>query len=164
MRLAIALVACLGLAGCGGAHDDLKEFVKNSGKDLRGKVEPLPQVKPYAPFPYDAFDIPDPFQPRKIKPTGGPNQPDADRPKELLENFPLANLKMVGSLQQGKKFFGIVKTPDNNLYRVAPGNYIGQDYGRIGEITEKEIKLQETVEDANGNWVKRETSLELQEQ
>lgn len=164
MRLVAPLLICLALTACGDANDDLKTFVKNSEKDLRGKVEPLPQVHPYAPFPYDAFDIPDPFQPRKLKPTGGANQPDVDRPKELLENFPLANLKLVGSLQQGKKFFGIVKTPDNNLYRVSIGNYLGQDYGQITSITEKEVKLQETVEDANGNWVKRESSLELQEQ
>jgi type IV pilus assembly protein PilP len=168
----LLLSLCLGLAACGDQNDDLRQFVRDAGKDMKGKVEPLPQVKPYTPFSYDAFDIPDPFKPRKLKPTGkgGGLQPDVNRPRELLENFPLENLKMVGSLEQrepNKKapvFYGLIKTPDNNIYRVKVGNYLGQNYGKIMAITETEITLKETVEDAGGNWTERETSMTLQEQ
>ena len=44
------------------------------GKGARGKLEPLPQIKPYEPFAYNAFDLPDPFKPRKIEPTKGGEQ------------------------------------------------------------------------------------------
>lgn len=171
MKKLLLLALCMGLAACGDQNDDLRQFVKEAGKE-RGKVEPLPQVKPYVPFPYEAFDIPDPFKPRKLKPSGkgGGLQPDLDRPRELLENYPLENLKMVGSLQEsgkGKKapvFHALIRTPDNNIYRVKVGNYLGQNFGRIAAITETEITLKETVEDASGNWTERETSMTLQEQ
>ena len=37
------------------------------GKGARGRLEPIPQIKPYEPFAYNAFDLPDPFKPRKIE-------------------------------------------------------------------------------------------------
>lgn len=172
MRKLLLFSLCLGLTACGDQNDDLRQFVKDAGKDLRSKVEPLPQVKAYTPFNYEAFDIPDPFKPRKLKPSskGGGLQPDLDRPRELLENYPLENLKMVGSLQENstaKKapvFHVLIKTPDNNIYRIKVGNYLGQNFGKVVGITETEIKLKETVEDASGNWTERETSMTLQEQ
>jgi len=171
MRKLLFLCLCLGLTACGDQNDDLRQFVKEAGKE-RGKVEPLPQVVPYTPFIYEAFDIPDPFKPRKLKPStkGGGLQPDLDRPRELLENYPLENLKMVGSLQEAgaaKKapvFHALIRTPDNNIYRVKVGNYLGQNFGRIVAITETEITLKETVEDASGNWTERDSSMTLQEQ
>lgn len=164
--LPLLMASALLLTGCGDGNDDLREFVKNSGKDMKGKVEPLPEVTPYTPYPYEAFDIPDPFKPRKLKPEagGGGLQPDFNRPRELLENFALENLKLVGVLQQKKTFFGVVKTPDNNLYRVKVGNYIGQNYGKIVAISDTEVRLKETVEDAAGMWTERENSLVLQEE
>ncbi len=45
--------------------------MKDQGKNAKGKLEPLPQIKPYDPFTYNAFDLPDPFKPRKIEPTKG---------------------------------------------------------------------------------------------
>jgi len=171
MRKLLLLGLCLGLAACGDQNDDLKQFVKEAGKE-RGRVEPLPQVKPYTPFLYDAFDIPDPFKPRKLKRStkGGGLQPDLERPRELLENYPLENLKMVGSLQESKAakkgpiFHALIRTPDNNIYRVQVGNYLGQNFGKIVAITETEITLKETVEDASGNWTERDTGMTLQEQ
>lgn len=156
---------CLLLVACGDSNDDLKEFVKNSGKNLHTKIAPLPQVKPYEPFNYEAFDIPDPFKPRKLKQSGGGGglQPDLNRPKEALENYPLENLKMVGVIQQGKAFFGVVKTPDNTLYRVKVNNYMGQNYGKIVRISDSEILLKETVQDTAGDWTERENSMQLQE-
>ena len=103
-NLAIIAVVLL-LAACGGdEHQDLKAELKNLTKDLRGHVPPLPVVKPYEPVPYKAFDLPDPFGPAKIelatggaaKQKSGANAPDANRPKEPLEAYPLESLKMVG--------------------------------------------------------------------
>jgi len=162
-KLALLLV-CFALAGCsGGQNDDLKQFVANAGKGLQGKVKPLPQVKPYKPFTYDAFTLSNPFQPRKMKTGGRGAHPDFNRPKELLENYALENLKMVGTLELGKTYYAIVKTPDNLLHRIKAGNYLGQHFGKIVKITETKVIIQETVEDANGDWVKKENSLQLQE-
>ncbi len=160
------LLVCLILAGCSGnsnQNNDLKQFVANAGKGLQGKIKPPPRVKPYRPFHYDAVDLPDPFRPRKMKTEGRGTHPNFNRPKELLENYALENLKMVGTLKLGKTYYAIVKTPDNLLHRIKAGNYIGQNFGKIIKITETKITIQETVEDANGDWVKKKNSLQLQE-
>ena len=134
------------LTACSEEFQDIKDFIKESEKGLKGRVEPLPEVKPYEPFTYNAFDLPDPFKPRKIETAAkgtGTNklQPDLNRRKEALEAYPLENLRMVGTLQQGKVIHVLIKSPDNNLYRVKTGNYLGQNFGLITEVTEASMKL-----------------------
>jgi type IV pilus assembly protein PilP len=157
-------VASLSLAGCSGeGMDDLKQFVNDSGEGLRGKIEPLPEIKPYESFAYNAFDLPDPFKPRKLQPSkgGGGLQPDLNRAKEKLEEFPLENLKMVGTLQQNNVNYGLVRTSDGSLYRVKIGNYMGQNFGIITKISDTEIVMTEIVQDSTGNWTERNTSINL---
>lgn len=166
-RLTVLLLGMM-LAGCGsGQPDDLVQFVKNSGQDLRGKVEPLPEIKPYEAFGYDAFDLPDPFKPRKLASKGG-LQPDMNRPKEQLEAYSLETLRMAGILQKNKVVYALVRTSDNMIYRVKTGNYMGQNFGRITNIALGnngwEIKLKEMVQDSSGDWVERESSIYMQEE
>lgn len=153
------------LSACNGG-DDPHTFVANAGKDLRGKVQPLPEVKPYEPFVYAATDLPDPFKPRKLTPPAGSGkagglQPPRDHVKQALENYPLEALKMVGTLQQGKMNYALIKTPDNNLYRVKQGNYMGQNFGIITQVSDTDVKLTEIVQDSGGDWTERSTSLSL---
>ena len=166
MRRVVIILLSAGLAACGGGHhDDLEKFVRDSGQGLRGKVEPLPEVQPYQPFAYNAFDLPDPFKPRKLKPAGGGGglQPDFNRPKEALESFPLESLKMVGTLQQNKITYAIIKASDNSLHRVKPGNHMGQNFGVITAISDTEIAVKEIVQDSAGDWTERSTTINLQE-
>lgn len=166
MRRAVIILLSAALAACsGGRHDDLEQFVRDSGQGLRGKVEPLPEVQPYQPFAYNAFDLPDPFKPRKLKPAGGGGglQPDFNRPKEALESFPLESLKMVGTLQQNKITYAIIKATDNSLHRVKPGNHMGQNFGVITAISDTEIAVKEIVQDSAGDWTERSTTINLQE-
>lgn len=162
----LLLVACLGLSGCSGSGmDDLRKFVADAGDGLHGKIEPLPEIKPYESFIYNAFDVPDPFKPRKLLPSKGGSglQPDLIRSKEKLEEFPLENLKMVGTLQQNNITYGLVKTSDGSLYRVKIGNYMGQNFGIITKISETELIMTEIVQDSTGNWTERNTSINLAE-
>jgi type IV pilus assembly protein PilP len=168
MRWPATVLLCIGLTACGSSQfDDLDKFVKDSGQGLRGKVEPLPQVNPYEPFTYNAFELPDPFKPRKLSPIKGSGtgiQPDLNRPKEPLESYPLESLKMMGTLQRNKVNFALVRTPDNTLYRVKAGNYMGQNYGVITSISESDITLKEIVQDSGGDWTERQSSVQLQEE
>ena len=163
-RLAIALIVT-GLSGCGsGDMDDLHRFVAETGKDMQGKIDPLPEVKPYEPFSYSAFDLPDPFKPRKLSTGGGGGmQPDLTRPKEPLEAFSLETLKMVGVLSQKGVIQAVIKTPDNAVYHVKKGNYIGQNFGLITQISDSEVTLREIVQDSAGDWSERTSALILQE-
>ncbi|MBY0440139.1 MAG: pilus assembly protein PilP, partial [Burkholderiales bacterium] len=87
-----------------------------------------------------------------------------NRRREPLEAFPLDNLKRVGSLQQGKAMFALIRTPDNNLFRVRQNNYIGQNFGLIIQVDETGMKLKELVQDGAGEWIERITSLFLQDE
>ena len=164
----LLLALPLALSACGeGAYSDLDQFIKDSGKDLRGKIDPLPEVKPYEHYAYNAFDIPDPFKPHKTEPIkggGGGLQPDLNRRKEALENFPLESLKMVGTLQQNKAIYALVRAPDNTLHKVKTGSYLGQNFGLITEVSESEVKLKEIVQDSIGDWAERISTLMLEDQ
>ena len=163
------LLASLLLTACSSEEfADLQEFVNNSGADLRGKVPPAPEIKPYEPFPYDnSAGLPDPFKARKLDKkdagSGGQNQPDTTRAKQELEEFPLESLKMVGFLRKGKHSNAIIRSAENKLYRVKLGNYMGMNFGEITSITETEVKIKEMVQDGAGDWLERESSLLLVE-
>jgi type IV pilus assembly protein PilP len=168
LKLSIVL-ATLALAACGtGEFSDLKEFVDHSSEGLRGRVDPLPQVKAYEPMSYNAFDLPNPFKPRPIDPKtdggGGGPAPDLNRRKEPLEAYPLESLKMVGTLERTKQRWALIKTPDGNLYRVSKNDYMGQNFGKIAMISESSINLKELLQDTAGSWSERVSNLQLLEE
>jgi len=164
--LAICLCGCLALGACGGSgHPDLDAWMKDQGKTAKGKLDPLPQIKPYDPFTYNAFDLPDPFKPRKIEPTKGSSKlaPDFTRRREPLEAFPLESLTMVGTLAKAKTTYALVRTPERDVYQVRTGNYLGQNYGVVVAIGDSDLKLKELLQDGAGDWTERSSSLQLQQ-
>jgi type IV pilus assembly protein PilP len=161
---AVVCVLVLALAGCGGeSHGDLRAWMAEQGKGVKGKLDPLPQMRPYEPFAYNAFDLPDPFKPRKIEPAKGGSKlaPDLTRRREPLESFPLESLNMVGTLAKDKTVYALVRTPQRDLYQVRAGNYLGQNYGVVTGVTENEVRLKELVQDGAGDWTERSSTLQL---
>lgn len=166
MRASLALIVAVSLAltACSSqTHQDLRDWMAEQGKGAKGKLDPLPQVKPYEPFAYNAFDLPDPFKPRKIEPAKGNSKlaPDLTRRKEPLEAYPLESLNMVGTLQKDNQVYALVRTPDKDLYQVRPGNHVGQNYGVILGVSDSEIKLKELIQDGAGDWTERSSTLQL---
>jgi type IV pilus assembly protein PilP len=70
---------------------------------------------------------------------------------------------MVGTLQQGKDMYALVRA-DKTLYRVKKGNYMGQNFGLITDISDSDIKLKEIVQDSAGDWAERQSVLPLLEE
>ena len=166
MKRLVLTMLILGLSGCGGSGmEDLEKFVAEAGRDTQGKIEPLPQVRPYEPFAYAAFDLPDPFKPRKLAIGGGGSglQPDLMRPKEPLEAFSLETLKMVGALEKKGLIHAVIQAPDKAIYHVHKGNYVGQNFGMITQITSSSVVLREIIQDSGGDWSERTSTLTLQE-
>ena len=167
---AALLCALASLAACSGdEYGDLKQELAQLTKDVRGRVDPLPQVKPYEPVPYTAETQVDPFRPERIDvaaagaaASASKLAPDPNRPKEPLEAFPLESIQMLGTITQNRETFALVKAGPN-LYRVKKGNYMGQNFGVITGIDEVQIALKELVQDAGGEWVERSTALQLVE-
>ena len=169
MKKTVAALLSLFLLACSGTdHEDLRQWMSDVSKGLKGKVPELPQVKPYEAVPYDVGNLLDPFKPGKIGPeqkkgSGGGLQPDLDRPREPLEAYPLESLKYVGVMTRKSTSFAIVLA-DGALYQVRAGNYMGQNFGVITKISELEVKLKELVQDSAGDWTERESVLMLQGQ
>jgi len=164
----LGVLVTLALVACGGGeHDDLRQWMKESTKDLKGKVPPLPEIKAFPIVSYETADLVAPFQSSRIEPEkkagGGGIKPDLNRPREPLESFPLESLTMVGTLQQGKMAYAIIRA-DKSVYRVKIGNYLGQNFGIITNVIETEVQLRELVQDAAGDWIERSSTLQLQEQ
>ncbi len=166
----LVLLGCLALTSCGTEkHSDLRAWVKEQDKLPGGRIPPLPEVRPYQSVEYTAGDLLDPFKPRKVEPpkptpgAGGIQPPPDTRRREPLEAYPLEALKMVGVLEQKKVMYALVKSPDNNLFQVKTGSYLGQNFGRVVAISDTTIKLKEIVQDTGGNWEEKEQSLLLQE-
>ena len=171
----ILLVALCGvLGGCGGGdHEDLKQWMAQNTKDMRGGVPKLPEVKPYEPVPYEADGIVDPYKPSKIEPDskykqlagkGGAFQPDFEAREirnSLLEKYPIESLKMIGYLNVNKRPMAVIQV-DDKVKQVKVGDYMGLDFGMVTQVSDTELQLRELIQDSAGDWTERKSSLYLQ--
>jgi type IV pilus assembly protein PilP len=149
------------LAACGSGQSDLQKWIDETKKRPGGHIQPLPEVKPYETFVYGAGKLRSPFQPQG---PGGAQQslrPNVRRNREFLEGFSLDTLKMVGTFKVGSQFYGLVQSKDGLVHKVQPGNYLGQNDGRVTEITAGKISLIEIVPDGLGGYIERPASLAL---
>jgi len=158
---------CLVLAGCGDdGFDDLRAFMESTGKDGKTKIEPLPAVKKVDTVEYQQGDLIDPFMARNLRPAGkgGGLQPDADRPKQPLEEFPLDALRMVGTLKKpGLPIRAVIKDPKGTLFTIQVGGRIGQNYGKVIAIDEEGLEIKELMQDAGGEWIESKAMMSIAE-
>lgn len=157
---------CVVVAGCSqDQFSDLREFMATAGASAQPPLESLPPVNPQEVFTYEPGDIADPFKPRSLKPAkgGGAFEPDLTRPKGPLEQFPLDNLRMVGTMAKSGQMYALVRTAENTLFRVKKGDYLGLNFGLVVGITDSSIELRETVQDGVGDWTETKATLALQE-
>jgi type IV pilus assembly protein PilP len=160
----LGTLACgllVGLAACSSADNELSRFIDETKREAGGRVESLPEVKPYETFIYSATDLRSPFMPSGPGTNGAGLRPDSKRNREFLEQFPLDTLKMVGTLRLADRMYGLVLTKDGLVHRVTAGNYLGQADGKITEISPAKISLTEIVPDGVGGYIERPAALGL---
>lgn len=163
-RWAVVAALCAlaaGLSACSSRDDELEAFIEATKKEPGGRVEPLPELKPYETFAYEASEMRSPFTPGGSGGSAGMLRPDSRRNREFLENFSLDTLRMVGTLRLADRTYGLVKTKDGLVHRVLPGNYMGQADGKVTEITPSKINVVEIVPDGVGGYMERPASLVL---
>jgi type IV pilus assembly protein PilP len=168
---AIAMAAAL-LTGCGASDEsELRAWMNSVKQATRATTQPVPPPKEFAPFVYDSNVGDDPFDPQKIlkavarqqqaRASASAVKPDLERRREVLEGFPLDQIRMVGMMRQGGINVALLET-NGTTHMVRVGNYLGQNFGVVTRITETELLLKEIVQDAAGEWVERPAKLELQ--
>jgi len=171
-RIAAASLLIGGLAACAGNNtEDLRSYVDAVKSRQHARVEPLPEFAPFETHLYAAMDKRDPFTPPSYsapksqiaQASNGGISPDFNRPREPLESEPLDSLRMVGTLGRDGHSWALVRMSDSTIHRVKPGNYVGQNHGKIVNITESEVDVTEIVPDGLGGWIERQASLALSE-
>jgi len=160
-------------AGCtGSGEDELQLWMQQERNAIRPQVTPIPEPGRFEPQVYLSERMTEPFSAEKMASVSGSLaatvinskllEPELNRRKEPLEAFPLDTMRMVGSLKREGQLVALVKV-DSLLYQVRAGSYLGQNYGRVNQITETEITLREIVQDPSGEWTERPAALQLQE-
>jgi len=176
-KIRVLLPLCAGLfllAGCGEYYeqkDDLQVYVTAIKARQNIEIEPLPKVKSYEPFTYSAVELRDPFIKSIVQHGGDVGQentasdngihPDEYRQKEVLEEYSLSELLLVGTMEQEGNIWGIIRSSDGVVHRVQAGNYMGENSGKILTITDNELTLKEIVPDGKFAHVERESSLHI---
>lgn len=168
------LLAALGLAlsGCGDPNAEVKVWMAEVAARAKPEIEPLPVLEPPEEFTYARAGIPDPFADRlqeETPPEGAIAQstgglaPDPNRPREALEAFPFDSLRMVGTLTRAQSLWALIRAPDETVNRVAVGNYLGQNHGKVTAIADGTVQVVEIIPAANGGWIEREAALAIVE-
>jgi len=167
LRKFIPLVVPLLLTGCVNKDmSDLHQFVEEVRSRPASGIEPIPEIKQVTGFVYLANDRRDPFTRQEDEAVATEAvlddgiRPDPNRRKEELEAYSLDSLRMVGTLEQDEQTWGLLKTSDGTIHRVAPGNYIGQNDGKITRISEEKIELIELVPTGSG-FLEKEAAVAL---
>jgi len=173
--LLLALVAATALSACEGSdNEEIQKWMAEQRAITKPKITPIPAPKQFQPEAYGLEGQVEPFSNQKLtlalkrdsQQQGSASAallaPELNRRKEPLEAYPLDAMSMVGSLIKQGQPVALVKV-DNLLYQVRPGNYLGQNYGKITKVGESEVVLRELVQDAAGEWIERVATLQLQE-
>ncbi len=167
LRLLMLLIAVTAVAGCTRGMSDLRQWVAKEKAQKGAPLPPLPVIKTFESFEYKDQAMRDPFAPSPNEGASssktGP-RPDANRPRQPLEAFPLDSLKMVGTIGQGKSMEALIKDPGGVIHQVHINDYMGQNYGRVTDIAEDHIDLVELVPNGSGGWMERKASIALDEQ
>ena len=167
--LVVALTATL-LAACGAEIGELQQWMEQQRREAKPNVPPLQPPKKFDPQPYVAAGAVEPFSTQKLTVAlkRDERQPssllaaEVNRRKQPLEAYPLDSMAMVGSVSKQGRPFALLRV-DNLLYQVKVGDYMGQNYGRVLRVSDSDLVLREVVQDAAGEWIERNSTLQLQE-
>lgn len=173
-KRSLIVLGSLVVLGCASSsEEEVRQWMAEQKKQTQPKVAPISEPKQFKPESYSQTGAVEPFSKDKLTQAlkGESTQatsnaalvaPELARRKEALEAIPLDGMSMVGSVVRGGQPVALVKV-DNLLYQVRPGNYLGQNFGRVTKIAETEVTLREIVQDAVGEWIERPAKLQLQE-
>ena len=164
----IPLVGAVAVAAvsCSSGSDELGAYLDEVKAQPGRPLEALPRFPGPNEFSYDAADRPSPFAPvapatEDTRRTRAEPAPDLAREPEFLEQYSLDALRMVGSLRQESGLYGLMQTTDGLIHRLATGDYLGRNHGRVIRISEEEVQLVELVPDGDGGYLQRPAVISL---
>lgn len=172
----LLVVGCLTLCGCGDDNSELAQYVEQVKQNATGTVEKIPEPVVIKNEEYTAESLRSPFasggtpgtaitdnitQQHKNTTVVQQQRPDIQRPREYLEQFPLTELVMVGTLSKPQTNWGLIRDGKGMVHVVKVGDYIGQNSGKIIAITRDQVRVSEIVPDGSGGWMQSRNALNL---
>lgn len=140
------------------------ELVAKTYRNPSSGGQSTPAVEPGPRFVYDALALRDPFQPRALQVGHVPGRPalapDLGRARGALEGIAVDQFEMVGTLSRGAQTFALLRAAAS-VHRLAVGDYLGPDHGRVTAIDEGHVELLELFPDEQGAWLERPRTLVL---
>lgn len=171
LGVSFVLLLALLTTGCLDDKDNIDLYIARVKSSPGGKVEELPAVKPYPRHEYASEEMKNPFQRYSTGPVAidQPKNPvvdlslcpDPDRPRQILEEFTLDSLRMVGTLTQDEVVYALIRSPDSIVHRVKAGDYLGTNYGRVRRIDPARLEIVEIVS-SNRGCEERNATLKLE--
>lgn len=169
-KIILILLSTYLISGCGAADkSDLELFVADVLASPRGRVEPIPEFKPYESFAYSASALRSPFMLPVVESevlTDASNldiRPNDNRTREYLEQFNIGDLSMVGTLQKPDgDLWALIRDGNGGVVRTRVGEYMGKNHGRIVSISGNHINLIEIVPAGDGGWLERPRTIALE--
>lgn len=163
----LALFLLVGLTACGGGENvELQTYVAEVKAKQKGHIPPLPKPKVFEVFTYDDSTLRNPFVPTVELQAAESNnglKPNMSREREVLEQYALGSLKMMGSMEKNNRRWALIRASDGTLYRITTGRHLGKNNGKVISITETQLELKEIVPDGLGGWIERMTTLAVSE-
>lgn len=175
MKNSLFLLLCgltfLALTGCGGfsENNDLVDYIEETKRRPAGQIDPLPPFVPYQSFTYSAMTLRAPFDPpidevqQMVLGKRSGVEPNLNREKEYLEEFNIASLSMVGTLERNGVMWALIDDGDGGIHRVTKGNFLGKNHGAIIVSSARQLEVIEIVPDGVGGWVERPQVLQIVE-
>ena len=169
----VITLAC-GVVACSDAPESsLQDWMSEQRSSLKPLTESVAAPKKFNPQVYTQEGKVDPFGIQKLVvglksdtvnsvSNSSLITPELNRRKQPLEAYPLDVMVYVGSMEKGAKKSALLRV-DKLIYQIEAGAYLGPNYGKIINISDSEIVLREIVQDAAGEWIERQATLQLQE-
>ena len=168
MRNIMVFLFVIFVSGCSNDRSDLELFVTTTKAQHVSHIPPLQEAPKFEHYAYQADLMRSPFVPPSrelteevIAPKKNCLQPNLQRRKSRLETYALDNLKMRGTLSQGKQHWALIETNDGSVYRVGNEHFLGLYHGRVTNVSEQRIDIVELIPDGSGCWTERLSSMEL---
>ena len=166
--IVIALLFLPGGCSRSDQNAGIRAFMEEVGRKPKSSMATMPEYDSYQAFTYSAADKRSPFEPPvvvsksdvKQKKTTGV-KPPGNHVRQELEQFNLASLSMVGTMQQNNATWALIRDVSGNIHRVEVGDYLGTQWGRVESINDTQIDIMEIVSDGALGYLRRPRTIEL---
>lgn len=154
------------LVGCQANDEHLPTYIEQITELSRKEIKSLPSTSSFSAFIYSQQNARQPFElPIEALALSQPKadkdcwQPEQRTKTSTLERFTIEQLAFKGVISRDGNMSALISTPEGRLAYINKGHHIGGNHGRVSEITEQYLLINEMLPDGLGCWSQRSIKL-----